>query len=89
MANTEATMDELLTAWRKEFPNSSVIVILGGGERFTLYALNGTSDLAFSAALTLLRAVVTQSSCDCEKCAKKLAMIENFIKTIDPEVAVH
>jgi len=89
MTDTEATMDELLTAWGKEFPSSSVIVILRGGERFTLYALNNSSDLAFSAALTLLRAAIEQNSCDCEKCAEKRAMIEHFIKTLDPEVAMH
>jgi len=89
MANTEAAMDVILTAWGKEFPSSQLIVILGKDKEFTFYALNSSSDLAFSAALTLLRAAIAQSGCDCEKCAGKKAMIENFIKTIDPEVAVH
>jgi len=89
MADTEAALDEVLTAWGKEFPDSQLLVILGKGKEFTFYALNSSSDLAFSAALTLLRAAIEQSKCDCEKCAEKRAMIENFIKTLDPEVAIH
>ena len=89
MTDTEAAMDELLTAWQKEFPDSQVIVILGKGKEFTLYALNSSNDLAFSAGLTLFRTAIEQSKCDCAKCVEKRAMIENLIKTLDPEVAVH